>query len=115
MERSSGIATVDVDEKKEPVKDNASSHLRNARQIIVGVRAVGFVGDAHDSSKDHFVVTVDELNGIEARIVSALADIERDATERRGILAMMQDRVGGTGDATANAHGANAWERGERS
>jgi hypothetical protein len=83
MEQSSAIAT--AEEKKEPVADNASSHLRNALQVVMNVRALGGTGDG-------YIVTAGELTSIEDRINSALRDIERDAIERRGILAMMEDR-----------------------
>lgn len=69
-----------------PVTDNASTHLRNALQTITFVKALSTTGDS-------YTLTPGELQGIETRILRALAEIEREDRERAAVATEMGERA----------------------
>lgn len=77
-----------------PVVDTAATHLRNALQVITGVvqdelRAIGYKVDGQSC----FAITVEELESIQARVTAAVRELEREASERAGVLRQLMERA----------------------
>lgn len=62
-----------------PLADTAISHLRNAAQILVGIRTMGATLEGGDCT---YHITAAELNGLSARIGAAIAQIEAERVSR---------------------------------
>lgn len=79
-----------------PVRDTAASHLRNALQVISGViqdeleiRSIGYTIEGQQC----LAITVEELEAIHTRVGKAVQELEREATERAGVLKQLMERA----------------------
>ena len=79
METNAATAT-----EQTVVADNASTNLRNVLASLQLTRIV--------CAGSEVTFTTDEVLKIEKRVQSALDEIERDARERKNVLAMMERR-----------------------